>query len=140
MHGDATTRAAFGYGVAHVDYVAGGGRHQHDSPTSHPRLKRCPRRRRHEADINKLRSAPLRRLLGASFRFFGHGLFRSACLLFNRTLFYRALFYRPFHSRYWLGRFFRSRMFDMNPLNISRRSVFLRPFEGRLKWDRLHKQ
>jgi len=31
-------------------------------------------------------------------------------------------------------------MFDMNPFNISRRRMFLRPFESRLEWDRLHKQ
>jgi hypothetical protein len=31
-------------------------------------------------------------------------------------------------------------MFDMNPFNISRRRMFLCPFESRLEWDRLHKQ
>jgi len=30
------------------------------------------------------------------------------------------------------------RMFDMNPFNISRRRMLLRPFECRLKWNRLH--
>lgn len=84
--------------------------------------------------------APLRCLLGRPFRPFGRGLFRNGCFLFHGTLFRGALFHRMFDSRRLLGRFFRSRMFDMNPFNISRRRMLLRPFEGRLKWNRLHKQ
>jgi len=62
-------------------------------------------------------------------------------LVSERVLSFSArAFCATFDSRYWVGRFFRSRMFDMNPLNISRRSMFLRPFEGRFKWDRLHKR
>jgi hypothetical protein len=78
---------------------------------------------------------PLRCLLGTPFRPFGRSLLRNACFLFHRTL-----FHRMFDSRRSLGRFFGSHMFNMNPLNAPRRGMLLRPFEGRFKWHRLHKQ